>query len=149
MTETDKPSVSCVSAKSTHTRTAERKEQITYSCQAERCVRLMQGMSGERGESLVHIKNSKTNQSWSSGWRRAPGDQTFYGQTKMNTARSFNLMQPEDNNVSSEVSLPDLLPQGSFLGQNYWQNVGFTGWLWKSLIKREAQSHVTKALLRP
>lgn len=37
----------------------EQKEQTAYSCQAGRRVRLMRGMSGECGESLVYIMNSQ------------------------------------------------------------------------------------------
>jgi len=34
---------------------------------------------------------------------------------------------PADTDSSSEVSLPDLLPLDSVLGQNYWQSGSFTG----------------------
>lgn len=46
--ETDKPPVSCVSVCITHTHTVEQKEQVAYTCRAERRVRLMWGASGER-----------------------------------------------------------------------------------------------------
>lgn len=71
----------------------------------------MRGVSGEPSSS----QRLAANRSRSSGWRAAPGEHTFHGDTKM-TACLFNLLI-----FSSELPRPDLLPplRGSFPDQNH------------------------------
>lgn len=111
--------------------TVEQKEQIAYTCRAERRVRLMRGIyvRGAWGEPSSK-QELTTNQSWE-GWRGAPGDHAWHGQTRKKTACSLNCLLMPTSHLRYHFQTS--CPRTALWPKNYWQGISLTGRLWKSV----------------